>query len=76
MIVSHQHTFPISSYQLDFDNRTYFENVIGFLRNSTAKSQGKLYSVDDRTKWNVAPTVVNANYHRFRNSISKRQCFY
>ncbi|OTF81661.1 hypothetical protein BLA29_009348 [Euroglyphus maynei] len=35
---------------LEFENSTYFENVVGYLRNSTKKSQGKLSSVDDRTK--------------------------
>ncbi|KPM08139.1 neprilysin-like protein 2 [Sarcoptes scabiei] len=35
---------------LEFGNITYFENVVGYLKNSTKKSQGKLSSTDDRTK--------------------------
>src|SRR5699024_7066218 len=43
-------SLSLSPLQLTFNNSTYFENVVGYLKNSTRKTQAKLYSVDDRTK--------------------------
>lgn len=64
-------TFLNDEYShLDFKKDKYFENVIGFLKNSTNKTQSKLYDEVDRNKWTVVPSVVNAHYHRYRNLMS------
>ncbi|CAG2169815.1 unnamed protein product [Oppiella nova] len=65
-----EHFNSASKAKLHFESDKYFENVIGFLRNSTNKTQSKLYDEVDRDKWTVVPSVVNAHYHRYRNLMS------
>ncbi|XP_054155283.1 neprilysin-4-like [Oppia nitens] len=54
----------------NFEIDKYFENVVGFLKNSTNKTQSKLFTEVDKDKWTIMPSVVNAHYHRYRNLMS------